>query len=117
MTKFTVPLPHPPVAGASVIQPASVVAVHAHPLVVVTAILPDTPVKPTICAPGATTNLHPVGSGVGPTTGSVGGAGLGFGPTAGDVGSELGPTTGDEPPQPGAARAVAKTRTDRAAAM
>jgi hypothetical protein len=80
-----------------VIHGTSLVAVHLHWLVVVTAILPDAGEALTACVPGTTTNLHAVASGF-----------------AGDVGLELGPTTGDDPPQPEAT--VGAARTDRAAA-
>jgi len=84
------PFPIPPVGGVSVIQPTSVVAFHLHPLVAVTAMLPDAGKLPTACAAGATTNVHAAGS-------------------------RLGPTTDEVPLQPAATTAAAKTRVDRTA--
>jgi hypothetical protein len=99
-TTFTVQLPLPTVGELSVIQPTSVVAVHVHPLIVVTTMLPDPGELLIACAAGARTNLHAAGSE--------------FGTMTGDVGLELGPATDDGPPQPGAT--TAKTSADTPAA-
>src|SRR5918993_4167758 len=88
------PFPFPLLGAVSVIQPTSVVAVHAQMLVAATVTVPDPP-KPLLMtwAAGATSNVHAAGSGR----------------TADGIGSGL--TIDDVSPQPGTTAAAPTTRT------